>query len=332
MSHEPLPDVSIVIVSLNTRQYLSRCLAAIPRAADRLRFEVVVVDNGSTDGTQAMLAEAIPQVRLIQSAENLGFGRANNVGAGAGRGRTVLLLNSDCEPQPGSLGKLLAALDQDPSLGGVFCRLLNADGTLQPSVHRAFPTPWTLLGEVFFLSPLRYAIYRHPSLHPWLLGSTIRAHSRAHDVAWGGAACMLIRREVFQTLGGFDERFFMYCEDMDLCKRIRDAGYRLRYLPDAAAIHHWGKSAVQLPSAMLWEAYRSRLYYYEKHFPGWGGAMARRLAMGELWLRQAVFSLLARLPSDHREVWRQRAAASADSLRALRGVQAPPPRPSQRQP
>jgi GT2 family glycosyltransferase len=318
MSQGSPPDLTIVIVSLNTREHLARCLAAIPHGAGRLHADIVVVDNGSTDGTQAMLTAAYPQVRLIQSPENLGFGRANNVGAECGRGRALLLLNSDCDLQPAAVERMFDVLDRDPSIGGVFCRLLNADGTLQPSVHGSFPTPWMLLGDVVFLSSLRYAIYRQPALHPWLLRRTARIHSRPHDVAWGGAACMLVRREVFQAIGGFDEQFFMYCEDMDLCKRIGDAGYRLRYLPDAAAIHHWGKSTAQLPSAMLWEAYRSRLYYFDKHFPGRGGAVARRLTVGELLVRRAAFTVLASLPSNHRGALRQRASASAACLQALR--------------
>jgi len=317
-------DVSIVIVSLNTRRYLARCLAALPQAEEKLAIEVIVVDNGSGDGTQAMVAEEFPRIRLIQSQENLGFGRANNLGARAATGRALLLLNSDCDLQPKALVTMLGVLDQDPSLGGVLCRLLNSDGSLQPSVHQSFPSPWSMAGDLFFLSSLRYAVYRNAALHPWLLRSTLRAHSLAHDVAWGGGACMLIRRDVFEAVGGFDERFFMYCEDMDLCKRIREAGYRLRYLPDASAIHHWGKSTAQLPAPMLREAYRSRVYYFEKHFPGWVGAMARKISIGEMIVRHAVFTLMACFPSHHRQALRDRAAASAACLQTLRVLRALP--------
>lgn len=323
------PEVSIVIVSFNTCSYLARCLAAVPPAAGGLAIEVIVVDNGSSDGTQAMVAGEFPSVRLIQSQENLGFGRANNLGARAAAGRTLLLLNSDCELQPGSLAIMLCALDQDPSLGGVFCRLLNGDGSLQPSVHRSFPSPWSLAGELIFLSSFRYAVYRNPALHSWLLRRTIRHHNQTHDVAWGGGACVLIRREVFETVSGFDERFFMYCEDMDLCKRIRDAGYRLRYLPDASAVHHWGKSTAQLPAAMLQESYRSQIHYFEKHFPGWGGAVARRLALRGLAIRRLVFSLIALVPSRHRQAFRDRAASSAACQQALRAVHPLPVQRSQ---
>jgi len=312
------PDVSIIIVSWNTSAYLRRCLAAIPQAAVGLTIEVIVVDNGSTDGTQAMLAEKFPRVRVIQKPENLGFGRANNVGARASQGRTILLLNSDCELQSSALAAMVSALDGDPSLGAVFCRLLNTDGTLQPSVHPSFPSPWSTIGDLFFLSSLRYAVYRTPVLHRWLLVWTVRAHGEAHDVAWGGGACLLIRRAVLEATGGFDEQFFMYCEDMDLCKRIREAGYRLRYLPEPSAIHHWGKSTAQLPAVMLREAYKSRVYYFQKHFPGWGGSVARWMALRELEIRRLVFCLLAFVPSRRRPAFRDRAASSSACLQFVR--------------
>lgn len=310
------PDISAVVVSWNTRDHLACCLGAIP-VGEGLVVEVIVVDNGSTDGSQAMIAEKFPNVRLIQSGENLGFGRASNVGARAGRGRAVLLLNSDCELTPGALGTMMAALDVDSSIGAVVCRLVNTDGTLQPSIHDAFPTPWSLLGDVFFLSSLRYAIYRAPGLHRWLLRSTYHRHEIATDVAWAGAACVLVRRSLFDALGGFDERFFMYCEDMDLCKQIRDGGYTIRYVPEAAAVHHWGRSTAQRPSAMLEAASRSRIHYFEKHFPGWGGPVARALTATEMRVRYAVFSALALVPSRHRASLRARATSSLACLTAL---------------
>jgi len=312
------PDISIIIVSLNTKHYLERCLAAIASAAKDEGIEIIVVDNGSSDGTQAMVAEQFSQVLLIQNRENLGFGRANNIGARASRGRTLLLLNSDCELAPGALTTMLQALDQDVSLGGLFCRLLNPDGSLQPSIHRSFPSPWSLIGDLFFFSSIRYALYRRPSLHRWLIRSTVRAHQQDHDVAWGGGACMLLRREAFEAIGGFDEQFFVYCEDMDLCKRLRDAGFRLRYLPGPSAIHHWGKTMAQQPAAMLREAYQSRNYYFEKHFPGWGGSLAHRLASAELKIRLITFTFLALVPSSRQQTWLDRAGANASCLQTLR--------------
>ena len=311
------PDFTIIVVSLNTKHYLERCLSAIASAAKDVNIEVIVVDNGSSDGTQAMLAQQFPHVRVIQNHENVGFGRANNIGAQAGRGRTLLFLNSDCELAPDSLKMMTEALNQNASLGGLFCRLLNPDGSLQPSIHRSFPSPWSTVGDLLFLSSLRYAIYRRPALHPWLLRSTLRDHQHPHDVAWGGGACMLVRRAVFEAVGGFDERFFMYWEDVDLCKQIRKAGYQLRYLPNPHMLHHWGKSTSQVPATMLREAYRSRTHYFEKHFPGWGGAVSRWTTLGELIIRRSVFTLLAHIPSRYQQSCLDQAATSAACLKSI---------------
>ena len=312
------PDVSVLIVSWNTRDYLAKCLRAVPGAAGPLTVEIIIVDNGSSDGTQTMLAEEFPHVRVIQSRDNVGFGKANNIGAQASRGRTLLILGSDCELQPGSLPPMVVELDRDSSIGMVLCRILNPDGSLQPSVHESFPSPWSQLGDLFFLSSLRYAVYRRPALHRWLLRATLKAHLRTRDVAWGGGMCMLVRRDLFLSLGGFDERFFMYSEDVDLCKRIREAGYRLRYLAEPSAIHSWGKSAEQVPERMLCESYKSRILYFDKHFPVWGGSMARWIALRELALRAGLFSLLARVASRRRQAWQDRAAASRRCRQSLR--------------
>src|SRR3989442_7823222 len=182
-----------------------------------------------------MVAEKFPRVRLLQSASNLGFGGASNVGAAAGTGRAILLLNSDCELAPGALATLLGALDADATLGAVFARLVNADGTLQPSVHDALPTPWSQAGDVLFASSLKYALYRAPALKPALLRGTLRRHATAHDVAWGGAACVLVRRKAFEAVEGLCERFFMYMEDVDLFAPPGGARLRLRYLPEGVA-------------------------------------------------------------------------------------------------
>ena len=289
------PDVTAVIVSWNTREHLARCLSALDGAADGMRVETIVVDNGSTDGSQAMVAAKFPRARLIQSADNVGFGRASNVGAAAGTGRAILLLNSDCELEPGALATLLAALDADAGLGAAFARLVNADGTLQPSVHDTLSTPWTHVADVLFRSSIAYALYRTPVLKRVLLRGTLRRHAAAHDVAWGGAACALVRRKAFETVDGFDERFFMYMEDVDLCARLGEAGFRLRYLPDAVAVHHWGASTVKSPGLMLRHAYLSRVAYFDKHFPGWGGDVAGALAAVELAVRTTTLGVAARL-------------------------------------
>lgn len=302
-------DVTAVVVSWNTREHLARTLAALAHAADGLRVETIVVDNGSTDGSPAMVAEHFPRARLIQNPVNVGFGRACNVGAASGTGRAILVLNSDCELAPGALGAMLRTLDADPGLGAVFARLVNGDGTLQPSVHEALPTPWSYAGDVLFLSPLLYALYRAPRLARVLLRGTRARHARARDVAWAGAACVLVRRKAFEAVDGFDERFFMYMEDVDLCARLGAAGFRLRFLPEAVAVHHWGVSAARSETSVLRHAYASRIAYFDKHFPGWGGGVAGALVSAELAVRAATLDLAARLTGS--AALRERAQASA---------------------
>jgi len=305
-----MTDVTVVVISWNTREHLARCLAALDSAAEGLRLETIVVDNGSTDGSQAMVAAKFPRVRLIQSPDNVGFGRASNIGAAAGSGRAILLLNSDCELQACALATLLDGLDADPTLGAVFARLTNADGTLQPSVHDALPTPWSHAGDVLFASSLRYALYRAPALKNALLRRTLRRHAAAHDVAWGGAACVLVRRKAFEAVEGFDERFFMYMEDVDLCARLAAEGFRLRYVPEAVAVHHWGASTAKSPARMLRHAYLSRIAYFDKHVAGWGGGVAGALASLELAVRTATLGVAARLTGSASLVARAQASAA----------------------
>ena len=312
------PDITVVVVSWNTRLRLESCLAVLSRATMQGSVEIVVVDNGSTDGSQAMVGEHFPGVRLIQNQDNLGYGRAVNIGVKAGAGRYALILNSDCELAPGALATMAELLDRDPDVAGVFCKLMNPDGSLQPSVHERFPSPWAMLGDLIGWSSLRHAVYRRPWLHRWLLRGTLRLHKQERDVEWGGGACMLVRRNIFNAIGGFDERFFMYYEDMDLCHRLRDAGYRLRFTPSATAIHYWGTSSAQIPERMLVESYLSRAQYFETYYPGWGGEFSRGAAFAELQMRNVLLTCAALILPDRRDRLRKQAEASRNCLRMLR--------------
>lgn len=311
------PDVSVVVVNWNTRQSLEGCLAALSRAAPQGSVGIVVVDNGSTDGSQAMVMDQFPTVRLIQNQDNLGYGRAANVGVKAGTGRSALILNSDCELAPGALALMQERLDHEPAVGGLFCKLVNPDGSLQPSVHERFPSPWGMLGDLIGLSSLRYAVYRRPWLHRWLLRKTLRLHEHERDVEWGGGACMLVRRSVFDAVGGFDERFFMYYEDTDFCRRLRNTGHRLLFTPAAIAVHHWGKSSAQVPERMLVESYRSRMQYFETYYPGWGGELSRWAALAELGMRRVFLAGAALIIPGRRDRVRKQGEASRNCLRTL---------------
>jgi len=312
-------DVSIVIVSWNTRDALERCLASVDATVSTRSVQTVVVDNASGDGSAAMVRARFPHVRVLVSDTNVGFGRASNLGVAASDGRAVLLLNSDCELAHGALAILAAALDADDALGAVFPRLTNPDGTLQPSVHDRLPSPRSYVADVAFGASLRYALYRTAWLKRWLLRGQVRRHAQAHDVAWGGAACVLVRRAAFDAVGGFDPRFFMYMEDVDLCAELARAEYRLRYVPDATVRHQWGASTSKDPASMVRHAYESRVAYFAKHHPGWRAALTRRLALVELSVRVLTFSALGRVTG--RASLGARAASSAACRAALSAAQ-----------
>ncbi len=251
-------DLSIIIVNWNVRDLLRRCLACIPQAAGALTYEIIVVDNASTDGSQT-LADQFPHVRWIQNAENVGFTRANNQGIELARGRYLCFLNPDTEPQPNALLNLARYLDSHPRVGIVGPQLRYPDGTLQPSRYR-LPTLMTALMES---TPIAW----HWPHNPW----SRRYHcedvspEQEHEADWLNGACLMVRGEVIEQVGAFDEGFFMYSEELDLCKRAKRAGWKVVYVPDAKVIHHEGKSSEQVVVARHVHFNRSKVRYFRKH-------------------------------------------------------------------
>jgi GT2 family glycosyltransferase len=249
-------DCSIIIVNWNVCALLRRCLASVPEAAGPdVRYEVIVVDNASHDDSVAMVRAEFPQVRLLANPTNRGFSGGNNDGIRLSRGRTLLLLNPDTEMQPGALAALLATLDGAPDVGMVGPRLLNSDGSTQPS-RRRFPTLATALLES---TPLQPYFPDHPLLRRYYLAD--QPEDQEHDVDWITGACMLVRRSVIEQVGGFDEGYFMYSEELDLCRRIKRAGWRIVYQPAAVVIHHESQSADQDVPARHLRFNRSKIRY-----------------------------------------------------------------------
>ncbi len=213
-------DVSIVIVSFNTREVLRDCLRSIERESEGLRVEVLVVDNDSSDGSAQMVREEFPGVCLIESEINLGFGPANNVALRAARGRYVVLLNSDAFLCPGALRIAVDHMDKALKVGLAGARLIGRDFSWQPSA-RMFPN---LLTDFFVFAGLAY---RYPKSR--LFGRFDRTWANpmmAAEVDWVPGAFSIIRAEVLAKVGFFDPRFFLYSEEVDLCRRIRNAGYQ----------------------------------------------------------------------------------------------------------
>jgi len=247
-------DLSIIIVSWNVQALLRQCLESIPQATLGLTYEVIVVDNASTDNSQN-LAREFPHVRWIQNEENVGFTRANNQGIALSQGRFICFLNPDTVLHPNALVTLVQYLQAHPDVGIVGPQLQYPDGTLQPSRYR-FPTLMTSLMES---TPLAWA---WPS-NPWnrLYHYSDRSPKHTHEVDWLNGACLVVRRDVIDTVGPFDEGFFMYSEELDLCRRAKDAGWQIVYMPDALVTHYEGRSSGQVTLLRDVQFNRSKVRY-----------------------------------------------------------------------
>lgn len=253
------PVLSIVIVSWNTRALLSACLQSIARST-RLSHEVWVVDNGSADGTVELVRQAFPNVRLIANAENRGFAAANNQALRLTQGDYVMLLNPDTVVHDGALDAMVAFMQARSGVGAVGCRLLNEDGSLQPSAHN-FYTPWGSLLEnrlATWLWP-----WRHPHT-PWL---AFFDHSRARPVGWVCGAALMVRRTVLREVGLLDEAFFMYGEEVDWQLRMHRAGWPVHFLAHATITHLGGGSSRQAVTLMRRLEVESRERFVAKHYP-----------------------------------------------------------------
>lgn len=256
-------DLSIIVVSWNTRDLLERCLASVNESLDarffhaenRLSYEVIVVDNFSTDGTSEMVRERFPLAELTERSENGGFARANNEALRRYHGRYALLLNPDTEVQPGALSMLVTFMDQHPAAGAAGPRLLNPDGSLQPS---CFPSPG--LAREFWRLFHADAIHHYGTcaMSEWKFDEV-----RPVDIVQG--ACLILRRETLDQVGLFDEDFYIYSEEVDLCQRIRQGGWKIYFVPQAQVVHFGGQSTRQVAERMFLQLYRSKILYFRKH-------------------------------------------------------------------
>jgi len=244
---EPL-DLSIIIVNWNTRDLLTRCLQSVYDTMSNLDFEVIVVDNASNDGSQAMVRQRFPQVRLIENDQNVGFASANNQALTVSQGHYSLLLNSDTVVLPHALEKMAQFADAHSEAGIIGCRLLNSDGSLQKS-WASFPTFWSeVLGRNFRAR------------------RQVEEESLAYEVDWVGGACLLVQPAAINEVGLLDESFFMYSEETDWCFRMRRQGWKVYYLPGVEVIHLGGGSASRANATQLVRLYDSKIRFFRKHY------------------------------------------------------------------
>lgn len=266
-SQAPITDLAIVIVSYNTRDLLRECLASIFAGRIEGSYAVYVVDNKSSDGSADMVQAEFPAVHLIRQAENSGYAVANNVGlqaAGFGRGaspRYALLLNPDTLLPPDALAQMLAFMEAHPDAGAAGPKLVRQDGSLDKACRRAFPSPENAL---YRLSGLSRLFPRHPRFGRYNLEYLDPDELSEVDSLVG--AFMLMRGQTLDEVGLLDERFFMYGEDIDLCYRIKQRGWRVYYYPAVTVLHYKGASSRQRSTASIVNFYRAMELFYDKHY------------------------------------------------------------------
>ncbi len=253
-------DVSAVIVNWNTKDLTSQCIKSILQGQDRYRTEIILVDNASTDGSAEYFEKEFPEIRLIRNSQNLGFAKANNQGIMASSGRYICLLNSDVVILENCLEKLCDFLSDNPKVGLVGPKLLNADGTIQHSVA-GLPTPWNTLCRALALDSIFPKI---ELFGDYLMKYREISETQPVDVIYG--AMWVTTRQALGQVGLLDEQFFIFGEDLDWCKRFHDAGRNIVYLPLAQAIHHGGASSSKAPTRFHIEKQHSALQYWRKHY------------------------------------------------------------------
>lgn len=253
--------LSVIVVNHNAAAFLNRCLKSIACALAGIDHEVCIVDNASSDESASLIRKQFPQVQWLSNERNLGFAAALNRGLQNTRGRYILWLNPDAELLDDRITDLLRYLENNAGVGILGPQLVDPDGKRQlscrsfPSYRTAFFHRYSLLSRLFPRN--RYALQY---LHSDWDGEAVR------EVDWVSGACLLHRREVSSQLGGLDERFFMYCEDVDFCLRAKQKGWSACYHPAARVLHHIGGSTRQIRRKMTLERHRSMWRYYQKHF------------------------------------------------------------------
>ena len=243
--------------------------------------EIFVVDNASTDGSQAMVSQDFPDVKLLESPENLGFAAANNLAMRVCQGDYILLLNSDTRVLPGALGAMVSFMDQNPQTGACGSRLLNPDGSLQFSCSPE-PKLHTEFNRLFHLGGIRPDGYYN--MEGWDL-----SEPRQVDVVLG--ACLMIRRESMQAVGLMDEDYFMYSEEVDYCKRLKDVGWKICWIPKAQVIHYGGQSTRQAATKMFICLYQGKVKYFRKHYGGFHALLYKFILFGAGLFRIALVPL-----------------------------------------
>lgn len=274
-------ELSIIIVNWNSKDYLQKCIASILGSKSEIKYEIVVIDSGSFDGSGEMLKQCNPQVKFLQSDKNLGFAKANNEAFKVSCGRNLLFLNPDTEVEGLAIRTLNDQLNALPNAGIVGPKLLNSDRSIQESCIRAFPTIFNQVLESDMLRNL------FPGAKLWGMKPLLEKIDGAKEVDAVSGACLMIKRSMFERIGMFSRDYFMYSEDIDLCLKMRNAGLITYYVPRAAVVHHGGGSSSQVgvsifSSVMMLE---SRWRFFRKTRSVWYSRFYRVAMFGTCIVR-----------------------------------------------
>jgi GT2 family glycosyltransferase len=287
--------LSIIIVSFNTKKLTLECLESIAMHTKKVDYEVIVVDNNSTDASVSELKKlrSTMPLSIIENKENKGFGSANNRGIKNAKGKYILLLNSDTLLTSDVLSEMVSVMDQNPKVGVSSCALRNADGSMQ-GTGGFFPTLPKVFSWMFFLEDIPYLDQIIKPFHPahgqsfFFDGMSQFSTTREQD--WVTGAFMLIRHEVLDQVGVFDEDYFMYTEEVDLCFRIKKAGWKVYYVADKSIVHLGSASSTK--EFPLIQEYKSMKIFYKKHMPEWQFPFLRLFLKSGAFLRMVLYRYL----------------------------------------
>jgi len=256
-------ELSIIIVNYNVKEFLQNLLHSIEKASLNISHEIIIVDNASDDGSVELIREKFPSVKLIANTENLGFGKANNQALAIAEGKYLLLINPDTIVSEDTFDKMISFFENNSGAGLAGCKILNPDGTLQLACRRSFPGPWTSFCKVTGLSNLfpKNKLFARYNL-------TYLNEDQTYEVDAISGSFMMMRKETYDTVGGFDEEFFMYGEDLDLCYRIQQAGFKVYYVHTTQIIHYKGESTKRSRLDETKVFYDAMHLFVKKHFSG----------------------------------------------------------------
>ena len=276
MTESNTNDVSICIVNWNTKDLLQKCIRSLRARTEGLRYEIIIVDNNSHDGSVQMVKLDHPECLIVESKDNLGFARGNNLAEKRASGKYILYLNPDTELITNAIRGMFLFLERNTDYGAVGCKLVTSDGQIQYTCARTFPTPFNQFCYLAMLNKLfpRSRLFGTVEMNYW-------DHADSREIDCLSGACIMARRDIVKILHGFDEHYFMYAEDVDLCYRIKQKGWKIYYLADESIFHHEGASSKKRADrhfgAMMQRT--SNYYFLTKHF-GQRKALEYKVAVG----------------------------------------------------